>query len=83
VQVNHRYVRTTTPETFDAMVEDLRAGRLDHDVPSHGTLIRVKRQGGLRVSKDDIAAERATALAARTARAEAAAAAAAIAGEDK
>jgi len=83
VQVNHRYVRTTTPETFDAMVEDLRAGRLDHDVPSHGTLIRVKRQGGLRVSKDDIAAERAAALAARTARAEAAAAAAAIAGEDK
>ncbi|MDH2904350.1 MAG: NAD(P)H-dependent oxidoreductase subunit E [Actinomycetota bacterium] len=77
VQVNHRYVRTTTPATFDAMVSDLREGRLDHDVPRHGTLIRVKRQGGLRVSKDDIAAERAEALAARTARAEAAAAAAA------
>jgi NADH-quinone oxidoreductase E subunit len=78
VQVNHRYVRTTTPETFDAMVGDLREGRLEHDVPSHGTLIRVKRQGGLRVSKDDIAAERAEALAARTTRAEAAAAAAAV-----
>ncbi len=77
VQVNHRYVRTTTPETFDAMVNDLREGRLDHDVPSHGTLIRVKRQGGLRVSKSDIATERAEALAARTARAEVAAAAAA------
>ena len=78
VQVNHRYVRTTTPETFDAMVGDLREGRLEHDVPSHGTLIRVKRQGGLRVSKDDIAAERAEALAARTTRAEVAAAAAGV-----
>jgi NADH-quinone oxidoreductase subunit E len=77
VQVNHRYVRTTTPEAFDEMVQGLREGRLDHDVPSHGTLIRVKRQGGLRVSRDDIAAERAQALVARTRRAEAAAAEAA------
>ena len=77
VQVNHRYVRTATPSAFDAMIADLRAGRLDHDVPRHGTLIRVKRQGGLRVAKDEIAAERAQALAARTARADAAAAAAA------
>jgi NADH-quinone oxidoreductase subunit E len=73
VQVNHRYVRTTTPETFNNMIEDLREGRLDHDVPSHGTLMRVKRQGGLRVSREEVAAERALALAARTARAEAAA----------
>jgi NADH-quinone oxidoreductase E subunit len=77
VQVNHRYVRTTTPDAFDAMINDLREGRLDHDVPSHGTLIRVKRQGGLRVAKDDVAAERAVAYAARAARAEAAAQAAA------
>jgi NADH-quinone oxidoreductase E subunit len=76
VQVNHRYVRTTSSDAFDAMVEDLRAGRLEHDVPSHGTLIRVKRQGGLRVAKDEVAAERASALAARTARADAAKAAA-------
>jgi NADH-quinone oxidoreductase E subunit len=75
VQVNHRYVRTTSADTFDVMVEDLRAGRLEHDVPSHGTLIRVKRQGGLRVAKDEVADERATALAARTARADAAKAA--------
>lgn len=78
VQVNHRYVRTTTATTFDAMVADLREGRLDHDVPPHGTLIRVKRQGGLRVAKDDIAAERAQALAARSARADAAATHAAV-----
>lgn len=77
VQVNHRYVRTTTPDAFDAMVAELREGRLDHDVPSHGTLIRVKRQGGLRASRDDVASERAQALAERTARAAAAAAAAA------
>ena len=73
VQVNHRYVRTTTRAAFDSMVADLREGRLDHDVPTHGTLIRVRRQGGLRVAKDDLAAERAEALAARAERAEAAA----------
>ena len=72
VQVNHRYVRTTTPAAFDVMVADLRDGRLDHDVPTHGTLIRVRRQGGLRVAKDELAAERAAALAARTERAAAA-----------
>jgi NADH-quinone oxidoreductase subunit E len=78
VQVNHRYVHTTTPETFDHLVADLREGRRGHDVPSHGTLIRVKRQGGLRVAKDEVAAERATALAARTVRAAEAAAAASV-----
>ena len=68
VQVNHRYVRTTTPEAFDQMVEDLRAGRLDHDVPSHGTLIRVRRSGGLRAPRADVVAERAEAREAREAR---------------
>ena len=28
VQVNHRYVGAQTPETFDALLDDLRAGRL-------------------------------------------------------
>jgi NADH-quinone oxidoreductase subunit E len=65
VQVNHRYVRTTTPEAFDALVEDLRAGRLEHDVPPHGTLIRVRRSGGLRVDAAQIDAERARARAER------------------
>lgn len=65
VQVNHRYVRTNTPELFDAMIEDLRSGRLDHDVPAHGTLVRVRRSGGLRVERSDIATERADARAAR------------------
>ena len=69
VQVNHRYVRTTTPDAFDAVVAQLRAGTLDHDVPPHGTLIRVRRAGGLRVSRADLAAERGAAAAAREARA--------------
>lgn len=68
VQVNHRYVRTTTPDLFDALVEDLRNGRLDHDVPPHGTLIRIRRSGGLRVEREELAAERAEARAAREAR---------------
>jgi NADH-quinone oxidoreductase subunit E len=68
VQVNHRYVRTTTPERFDEMIADLRSGRLDSDVPGHGTLIRVRRSGGLRADRADIAAERAEARTAREAR---------------
>ena len=65
VQVNHRYVRTTTPYAFDAMVDELKAGKLDHDIPRHGTLIRVRRSGGLRASKSDVASERGDAKAAR------------------
>lgn len=70
VQVNHRYVRTTTPEAFDVLVDDLRSGRLDHDVPAHGTLIRVRRSGGLRAPRGEVVAQRAEAQAARAARAE-------------
>jgi len=69
VQVNHRYVRSTTATAFDALVDDLRAGRLEHDVPTHGTLIRVRRNGGLRVERSEVASERAEAKAAREARA--------------
>jgi NADH-quinone oxidoreductase E subunit len=67
VTVNHRYVRTTTPEAFDELVEDLRADRRNQDIPPHGTLVRVRRQGGLRVAREEIAAQR---LAASSARAE-------------
>ena len=88
VQVNHRYVRTTTPEAFDAMVADVRAGKLDHEIPSHGTLVRVRRQGGLRVSREEIAQQRAVAAAARAerdaaAKAAAEAAAAIVSNEEK
>jgi NADH-quinone oxidoreductase subunit E len=61
VQVNHRYVGAQTPESFDALVEDLRAGRLSDTVPTHGTLVRVRRSVGLQADRAAIAAERATA----------------------
>ena len=68
VQVNHRYVRTTTPATFDAMVGELRAGKLDHDVPAHGTLVRVRRSVGLRAPRQEVVEQRAAAREARALR---------------
>jgi NADH-quinone oxidoreductase subunit E len=68
VQVNHRYVRTTTPATFDAMVGELRAGKLDHDVPGHGTLVRVRRSAGLRAPRQEVVEQRAAAREARALR---------------
>jgi len=61
VQVNHRFVRTTTPEAFDRLVEELRAGGRGEEIPPHGTLVRVRRSGGLRVEPAEIARERAEA----------------------
>ncbi len=70
-QVNHRFFGDLTHERFDALVEDLRAGRLADEVPPHGTLVRVRRQGGLRVDDATVEAERsakAPAMAERPAR---------------
>ena len=52
VQVNHRYVGAQTPESFDTLVEDLRAGRLSDTVPDHGTLVRVRRTVGLQADRE-------------------------------
>jgi NADH-quinone oxidoreductase subunit E len=79
VQVNHRYVGAQSPATFDALVDDLRTGRLDETVPPHGTLVRVRRSVGLQADPAAIVAERAKEVDARAARA----AAAAGAGGDK
>jgi NADH-quinone oxidoreductase subunit E len=68
VQVNHRYVRSATSDSFDAMVEELRGGQLDHDVPSHGTLVRVRRSVGLRAPREEVVAQRARAREARAER---------------
>jgi NADH:ubiquinone oxidoreductase subunit E len=73
VSVNHRFVRTTTPESFDELVAQLREGERDHDIPAHGTLLRVRRSGGLRVSNDVLVAERASERAKREQRSEGAA----------
>jgi NADH-quinone oxidoreductase subunit E len=56
--VNHRFVGDVTAESFDALVAGLRAGELDDEIPRHGTLVRVRRQGGLRVDDATIRAER-------------------------
>jgi len=69
VQVNHRYVRTTTADALDALVDDLRAGKRDDDIPPHGTLMRVRRSGGLRAPRAQVATEREVAHKAREERA--------------
>ena len=43
VTVNWRFFGDMDPERFDTLVEDLRSGRLDEEVPPHGTLSRVRR----------------------------------------
>jgi len=68
VQVNHRYVGGQTAESFDALVADLRAGRLDTTVPPHGTLVRVERRVGLEADRAVVAEQRAAAKSARAAR---------------
>lgn len=70
VSVNHRFVRTTTPEAFDAMIGEVRAGLRSHDIPAHGTLIRVRRSVGLRAPREEVSEQRARASAARAQRAE-------------
>jgi NADH-quinone oxidoreductase subunit E len=69
LQVNHRFFGDVTPEDFDRLVGDLRAGRLDETVPHHGTLVRVRRDGGLRVEDGALRAERAATSAAMAERA--------------
>ena len=66
VQVNHRFVRTTTAEQFDQLVEELAAGGHAEDIPPQGTLVRVRRTGGLRVDRAEIARQRAEAAGERS-----------------
>jgi NADH-quinone oxidoreductase subunit E len=40
LQVNYRHRFRVTPADFDQLVEDLRAGKLDNEIPPHGTLGR-------------------------------------------
>lgn len=48
LQVNHRFFGDVTNETFDKLTDDLASGRLGDDVPAHGTLVRIRRKGGLK-----------------------------------
>ncbi len=43
LQVNYRYRHRITHAEFDALVADLRAGRLADEVPPHGTLALVRQ----------------------------------------
>ena len=69
VQVNHRYVGAQTSESFDALLEDLRSGKLADTVPTHGTLIRVRRSVGLQADRGEVVAERSRTAEAQAARA--------------
>lgn len=44
LQVNYRYFHQVTTGDFDKLVDDLRAGRLDDEVPAHGTLARIRQR---------------------------------------
>ncbi len=44
LQVNYRHRYRVTPEAFDELVADLRAGSLDSEIPAHGTLGRHRQQ---------------------------------------
>ncbi len=43
LQVNYRYFTDLVPADVDQLLEDLRAGRLDGDIPPHGTLHRIRQ----------------------------------------
>lgn len=43
LQVNYRYRYRVTPESFDALIADLRAGKLTDEIPPHGTVARVRQ----------------------------------------
>ena len=45
--VNWRFFGDVDLARFDTLIEDLQAGRLDDEVPPHGTLSRVRRRVGL------------------------------------
>jgi hypothetical protein len=58
VQINNRFVRTTTPETFDALAARLRSGETVTDIPSSGIVSRVERSVGLVADPEVVAQER-------------------------
>jgi NADH-quinone oxidoreductase subunit E len=43
LQVNYRYRYRITPTELEQLIDDLRAGRLDGEIPPHGTLATVRQ----------------------------------------
>ena len=44
IQVNYRYRYKVTNADLDRLLDDLRAGRLDAEIPPHGTLARIRQK---------------------------------------
>ena len=44
LQVNYRYFHKIDNSDFDELVDDLRAGKRTDEIPSHGTLSRVRQE---------------------------------------
>lgn len=44
LQVNYRFRYRVTTDEFDSLVDDLAAGRLDDEIPPHGTVARVRQR---------------------------------------
>jgi len=43
LQVNYRYRYRVTPRDLDTLFDDLASGRLDREIPPHGTVARVRQ----------------------------------------
>lgn len=43
LQVNYRYRFRVTNDDIDTLIDDLREGRLEHEIPPHGTLARERQ----------------------------------------
>jgi NADH-quinone oxidoreductase subunit E len=43
LQVNYRYRYRVTPDQLDQLIADLRGGRLDAEIPPHGTVAKVRQ----------------------------------------
>ena len=61
LQVNYRYRYRVTPSDLDQLFDDLRAGRLEAEIPPHGTLAKVRQhipadKGVGAVDPDDVTA---------------------------
>jgi NADH-quinone oxidoreductase subunit E len=44
MQVNYRYFHRVQLDEVEQLLDDLRSGRLAHEIPRHGTLSRVRQQ---------------------------------------
>ncbi len=58
LQVNYRFFGPLTNDGFDTLVDDLSAGKLESEVPPHGTLSRVQRKHPIAVPLEEIVRKR-------------------------